>query len=56
MILKCPKNCKDDYQDEKHKTGNRVYTEPGKGGKDDDKCRCTVCGYELTYAEAKKLA
>lgn len=59
MILTCPNatsTCKDTYQDQKHGTGNRVYTEPGQGGKDGCKCTCTVCGREMSYLEAKKVA
>lgn len=56
MILRCPQNCKDDYQDQKYKQGNRVYTEPGAGGKDGCRCTCTVCGHTMDYGSAKKLA
>lgn len=56
MILRCPQNCKDDYQDQKYKQGFRVYTEPGAGGKDGCRCTCTVCGHTMDYGTAKKLA
>jgi hypothetical protein len=53
MIIRCPANCQDTFQDTRY-NGKRVYTEPGSKGSDGHKCRCTNCGNVITYGEAKK--
>ena len=41
MILKC--NCKNDYQDERYGTGNRVHNPIKVSGTQSPQYRCTVC-------------
>lgn len=41
-IIKC--DCKSEYQDKTYGNRNRVANI--RAGKNDEKCRCTVCGKE----------